>query len=238
VSNILTLKNSYHIVENGDSAITLLFDLSPSEQLTKVIIQLSTLLKRRYNDTPVLVELIPAYNSLTICFNPLKLPVQTLKRLLKELLQEDLTGYVSQARLIEIPVCYHQSLAPDLDYVASYAGINPQEVIAKHTKPEYLVHMLGFLPGFLYLGGLMPELCCPRKQVPQLRIAAGSVGIGGDQTGIYPVASPGGWHIIGQTPLNLFAVGEEEPFIAAPLDRVKFVEISLTEFNKRSEQLT
>jgi len=226
------------MVENGDSAITLLFDLSPSEQLTKVIMQLSYLLKRRYNDTPVLYELIPAYNSLTICFNPLKLPVQTLKRLLKELLQEDLTGYASKARLIEIPVCYHQSLAPDLDYVASYTGINPQEVIAKHTKPEYLVHMLGFLPGFLYLGGLMSELYCPRKQVPQLRIAAGSVGIGGDQTGIYPVASPGGWHIIGQTPLNLFAVGEEEPFIATPLDRVKFVEISLAEFNKRSEQLT
>ncbi len=237
MSNVLTLKNSYRMVENGDSAITLLFDFSPSEQLSKVIMQLSSLLKGRFTETTVLYELIPAYNSLTICFNPLKLPVQSLKTLLTELLQEDLTGYVSQARLIEIPVCYHQSLAPDLDYVAGYAGIHPQDVIAKHTQPEYLVHMLGFLPGFLYLGGLNPEICCPRKQVPKLSIAPGSVGIGGDQTGIYPVASPGGWHIIGQTPLNLFAVGTEKPFIAAPLDRVKFVEISLAEFNDRSEQV-
>jgi inhibitor of KinA len=238
VSKILTLNNSYRIVENGDSAITVLFDLPPSEQLTKVIIQLSYVLKRRFIETSTLSELIPAYNSLTICFNPLKLSVQSLKLSLDELLQEDLTGYVYQGSLIEIPVCYHPSLAPDLQYLANHAGINPQEVIAKHTKPEYLVHMLGFLPGFLYLGGLMPELFCPRKQVPQLRIAPGSVGIGGDQTGIYPVASPGGWHIIGQTPLKLFAVGEENPFIAAPLDRVKFVEISLSEFNKRSEQVT
>ncbi|MFT5296604.1 MAG: KipI family sensor histidine kinase inhibitor [Colwellia sp.] len=234
MSNILTLKNNYRMVENGDSAITLLFDLPASEQLTKLIMQLSYLLKCRSTE---LTELIPAYNSLTICFNPLKLSVQSLKALLKELLQEDLTGYVYQASLIEIPVCYHQSLAPDLDYIASYAGINSQDVIAKHTQPEYLVHMLGFLPGFLYLGGLVPELCCPRKQVPQLRIAPGSVGIGGDQTGIYPVASPGGWHIIGQTPLNLFAIGTEKTFIAAPLDKIKFVEISLTEFNKHSERM-
>ncbi len=238
MSNILTLKNSYRIVENGDSAITLLFDLPASEQLTKVIMQLSFLLKRRFTETPTISELIPAYNSLTICFNPLELSVQSLKSLLNDLLQEDLTGYVYQARLIEVPVCYHQSLAPDLNYIASYAGINPQEVIAKHTQPEYLVHMLGFLPGFLYLGGLMSELCCPRKQVPKLRIAPGSVGIGGDQTGIYPVASPGGWHIIGQTPLNLFAVGTDKPFIAAPLDRIKFVEISLAEFNKCLEKVT
>jgi KipI family sensor histidine kinase inhibitor len=238
VSNILTLNESYRMVENGDSAITLLFDLPPSEQLTKMIMQLSYLLKRRFIEISALSELIPAYNSLTICFNPLKLSVQSLKLSLDELLLEDLTGYVYQARLIEIPVCYHQSLAPDLDYLASYAGINHQEVIAKHTKPEYLVHMLGFLPGFLYLGGLMPELFCPRKQVPQLRISPGSVGIGGDQTGIYPVASPGGWHIIGQTPLNLFAIDLEKPFIAAPLDRIKFVEISLAEFNKCSEKVT
>jgi inhibitor of KinA len=234
VSNILTLKNNYRMVENGDSAITLLFDLPASEQLTKLIMQLSYLLKCRSTE---LTELIPAYNSLTICFNPLKLSVQSIKELLKELLQEDLTGYVYQASLIEIPVCYHQSLAPDLNYIASYTGINSQDVIAKHTQPEYLVHMLGFLPGFLYLGGLVPELCCPRKQVPQLRIAPGSVGIGGDQTGIYPVASPCGWHIIGQTPLNLFAVGTEKTFMAAPLDKIKFVEISLAQFNEHSERM-
>jgi len=237
VSNNLILKNSYRIVENGDSAIILLFDLPPSEQLTKVIMQLSYLLKCRFPETPGLSELIPAYNSLTICFDPLGFSVKSLKSLLVELLQEDLTGYVYQASLIKIPVCYHQSLAPDINFIANHAGIDVQDVIVKHTQPEYLVHMLGFLPGFLYLGGLNPELCCPRKQVPKLSIAPGSVGIGGDQTGIYPVASPGGWHIIGQTPLNLFAVGTEKPFIAAPLDRVKFVEISLAEFNDRSEQV-
>ena len=237
MSNILTLKNKYRIVENGDSAITLLFDLPASEQLTKVIMQLSYLLKRRFTEISALYELIPAYKSLTICFNPLKVSAQSISKLLEELLQEDLTGYVYQPSLIEIPVCYHQSLAPDLDYIASYAGIKPQDVIAKHTQPEYLVHMLGFLPGFLYLGGLMSELNCPRKQVPKLRIVPGSVGIGGDQTGIYPVASPGGWHIIGQTPLNIFAVGTKKPFIAAPLDKIKFVEISLADFNERSARV-
>lgn len=127
--------------------------------------------------------------------------------------------------MIEIPVCYDKEFAPDLSYVANYCGLTEAQIVSLHSEPEYLVHMLGFLPGFLYLGGLNQQLYCPRKTTPAKAISTGSVAIGGQQTGIYPISSPGGWQIIGRTPLKLFNPDNSEPAIASPLDKIKFVPI-------------
>ena len=133
-------------------------------------------------------------------------------------------------KLIVIPVCYEEEFAPDLHHVATHCKLSKDALIEAHTRETYLVHMLGFLPGFLYLGGLNPHLYCPRKTTPATNINPGSVAIGGNQTGIYPVASPGGWHIIGRTPIALFCPEAKQPFIASALDKVNFVAISRAEY--------
>ncbi len=134
------------------------------------------------------------------------------------------------SKTIQIPVCYEKPYAPDLNSLASFLDITPNELVERHTSGSYLVHMLGFLPGFLYLGGLDESLHYPRKNTPSINISKGSVGIGGQQTGIYPVESPGGWHIIGRTPLTLFDANRSNPTIAEPLDEIKFYAISSDEF--------
>jgi KipI family sensor histidine kinase inhibitor len=124
---------------------------------------------------------------------------------------------------VEIPVCYGLEYGPDLDAVAAHCGLSPDEVIARHTAAEYRVYMLGFSPGFPYLGGLDPNIAAPRRETPRIKVPAGSVGIAGMQTGIYPLESTGGWQIIGRTPMRLFDPGLEEPCLLRPGDRLRFV---------------
>lgn len=131
------------------------------------------------------------------------------------------------ARLVEIPVSYEGAdLSPDLADVAAAHGISPGEVVARHTAAEYVVHMLGFLPGFAYLGGLDPLLHTPRRATPRTRVPAGSVGIGGAQTGVYPLESPGGWQLIGRTPVTLFDAARDEPALLRAGDRVRFAPVA------------
>ena len=133
-------------------------------------------------------------------------------------------------RIVVIPVCYGGEFGPDLPTVAHHAGMSEQDVINLHSAHDYLIDMLGFLPGFAYLGGLDPRLHTPRLSVPRTEIPAGSVGIGGKQTGVYPMESPGGWQLIGRTPLTLFAPGEPLPSAAG--DRIRFVPIDEGEFER------
>ncbi len=139
-------------------------------------------------------------------------------------------------RAIEIPVCYGGEFGPDLGAVASHARLSEAEVVARHAEPEYLVHAIGFAPGFPYLGGLPPELQMPRRPVPRLRVAAGSVGIGGMQTGVYPVATPGGWNLIGRTPWRLFDPGRDAPVLLAAGDTVRFRPVDAAEFARRETE--
>lgn len=236
---------AFQLIQNGDSALDICFGRAPGEALSKVIIGLQRLLQREiaHGHWPGLQELIPAYQYLTVCYDPL----ETFSRGQTAIgLQTRLQAFTAQAlashdfpqsqmeahppALIEIPVCYDERFAVDMDAVCTYTGLSRHQVIALHSKPDYLVHMLGFSPGFLYLGGLDPKIHCPRKEQPALRVAAGSVGIGGAQTGIYPQATPGGWQIIGCTPLRLFEPLREYPFVARPLDHIRFVPISPQEF--------
>lgn len=128
-------------------------------------------------------------------------------------------------RVIEIPVCYGGDFGPDLDEVAARHGLTARQVIRRHSRPLYRVYFLGFLPGFAYLGGLPPSLETPRRPRPRLHVPAGAVGIAGEQTGVYPLQTPGGWQIIGQTPLRVYDPRREAPALLSAGDRVKFVPV-------------
>jgi inhibitor of KinA len=140
----------------------------------------------------------------------------------------------ASTRIIDIPVCYEAPFAPDLPAFALGAGLSIEEVIQVHSAGTYFVHMLGFSPGFMYLGGLPPKLHCPRKATPATRVPAGSVAIGGEQTGIYPQSTPGGWHIIGRTPLMLFNATRQPPNLVNALDSVRFMPITAEQFEQLS----
>ncbi|WP_105101943.1 5-oxoprolinase subunit PxpB [Microbulbifer pacificus] len=224
---------------NGDSALDIRFHELVSATLSEFIIALAQVIEDA--SLVAVTELVPAYQCLTVCFDPLRLTCdahgapdlpafqETLRKLVEE--TQIQPSSAQRARmLIRIPVCYDMEFATDMDTLCTYSGLTAAEIIARHTAPRYLVHMLGFTPGFLYLGGLDPMLHCPRKQRPELRVPAGSVGIGGSQTGIYPQATPGGWHIIGRTPLALFRPHQKPSFIARPLDGIQFTPISREQF--------
>ena len=226
----------FDIQSNGDSALTLLFHASISRSLTKYILTL----KKYFSNSKTnkqLIDIIPAYQSLTLLFDsPIsKEEIKQVKELAKNILVAENHKDSVQSKTIRIPVCYEERYAPDLLSLAENLKLLPSELIRKHTAKRYLVHMLGFLPGFLYLGGLDEELHFPRKDTAAINIAKGSVGIGGSQTGVYPVSSPGGWHIIGRTPLQMFTIGLKSPAIANPLDEIEFYPISSDEFNKMNQ---
>ncbi len=167
------------------------------------------------------VDLHPAYASVLVDFDPLQASMEDLKR---ELLgRMDTRTSPKESRLIEIPVRYGGESGPDLEAVASHCGMAPGEVIERHAGAQYRVHFLGFSPGFPYLGGMDPALATPRRPTPRKSVPAGSVGIAGSQAGIYPLDSPGGWQIIGRTPLRLFDARRTPPARLAMGDGVRFV---------------
>ena len=138
-------------------------------------------------------------------------------------------------RTVEVPVCYGGDFGPDLTRVATQAKLSLEEVVKRHAKAEYRVHLIGFAPGFPYLGGLPKELVTPRHTKPRMEVPAGSVGIGGEQTGIYPQVTPGGWNLIGRTPLRLFRPEDDPPVLLQAGDIVKFRPVTPEEFGKLQE---
>lgn len=175
------------------------------------------------------VETVPTYRSLMVHIDPLAADPLALAATLERLAAEEAretpggNGASPLGRLVEIPVVYGGEVGPDMAYVAEKTGLAPEEIIALHTAPTYVVYMIGFLPGFPYMGGLDPRLATPRLATPRLKIPAGSVGIGGQQTGVYSLESPGGWAVIGRTPLTLFDPMRDEPCLLLAGDRVRFV---------------
>ena len=180
---------------------------------------------------PGVVETVPAFASLLIFYDPLVTEYDAVADAVQKLAQAPGSDTAAgEGRLVEIPVCYGGTFGPVLPFVAEHAGLTEKEVIELHTGREYRIYMLGFLPGFPYLGGLDERLFTPRLPTPRTAIPAGSVGIGGEQTGIYPIASPGGWQLIGRTPLKLFdpAAGAL-PYAAG--DRIRFKPITREAFD-------
>ena len=187
---------------------------------------------------PAVSDIVAGFTTVTVHYEPTAVrgpageaPHATLARAFESALRDLESATLPEARLVEIPVCYEGDLAPDLEEVARHASLTADEVIALHTGATCVVHMIGFTPGFPYLAGLDPRLATPRRAEPRTRVPAGSVGIGGQQTGVYPMATPGGWNIIGRTPLALFDPRRVPATLLGVGDRVRFVAISREQFD-------
>ena len=216
----------YPIYPCGDCAVTLQIGAEISEQVNREVVCALNALRKA--DIIGVVELVPTYTSICIHYDSAMLSYETLQRTIGQIkinLSED--NQEATGRIVEIPVCYGGEYGPDLSFVAQHNGLTPEEVIKRHSEGEYLVYMLGFLPGFAYMGGMDASIACPRLESPRTKIPAGSVGIAGTQTGIYPLSSPGGWQLIGRTPLKMFAIhGDQTQFALSAGDRVRFVPIT------------
>ena len=171
------------------------------------------------------LEAVPTYRSLAIYYDPLIIGRDALRQQVSRC-YDSLGGQDDRTpQVVEIPTVYGGEYGPDLEFVARYSGLSPEEVIRLHSEPLYHVYMLGFMAGFPYLGDLAERLAVPRLSTPRLKVPGGSVGIGGKQTGVYPIESPGGWRIIGRTSLLLFNPSSEVPTPILPGDKVRFVSI-------------
>jgi inhibitor of KinA len=180
------------------------------------------------------IELVPAYTTIGIFFDPVRIAgFDDLRTNIERALQRDLESGLQRvaASMIEVPVCYESEYGPDLDEVARHTGLSHDELIRRHSSASYRVSCVGFTPGFPYLSGLPTELATPRRASPRKEVPAGAVAIGGTQTGIYPRKSPGGWNIIGRAPLRLFDVERNRPALFQAGDRVRFRRISWDEFD-------
>jgi inhibitor of KinA len=235
----------------GDSALIVRlrdqFEDAPEETVDEVLRAFHQLQNAAI---PGIVELAPAYTSIAVFFDP----IATAKPSARpdqpfEWLAERVRGVVAagaergrrgktrkgDVRPVEIPVCYDLEFAADLEDVARHAQISTKEVVNLHTSAEYRVACIGFVPGFPFLAGLPKTLATPRRATPRKEIPPGSVGIGGAQTGIYPLPSPGGWNLIGRTPLKLFEPGKDPPTVLCAGDRVRFRAITRQEFESLKE---
>jgi KipI family sensor histidine kinase inhibitor len=183
-----------------------------------------------------IVEVMPTYRSLLIVYDPMKNDPETLREKIRELAADLDESRIPPPKTVEIPVCYGGQFGPDIAFVADTHGLTVQEVIEIHCEPDYPIYMIGFTPGFPFLGGLDEALHTPRLETPRTRVPEGSVGIANAQTGVYPVASPGGWRIIGRTPVRLFAPERENPFRYTAGDRIRFAQISEEEYRSIAEK--
>jgi KipI family sensor histidine kinase inhibitor len=213
----------------GDSALQIVFGDRFDPALNRRVLALSEALAA----LPGLTDRVPAYASLTLHYDPRVLSYGELGQAVEPFLAATDNATVASRRL-SIPVCYGGEHGPDLDAVARHCRLSPAEVIARHCRGTYRVYFLGFTPGFAYLGGLDPVLATPRHGTPRSSVPAGAVGIAGAQTGMYSLPSPGGWQIIGRTPLHLFDPRRETPCLLMPRDELHFVPIGPEEFARRS----
>ena len=219
----------------GDHAVTVTVGDSIDETTHRRVRAISAALDAR--EIAGIVDQVPAFASLVVHYEPERVggdaaesPYQRLVDMLTQVLAHVGDETLPAPRTTEIPVCYGGDLGPDLEDVARQHAMTPRDVIDIHTAGDYLVYMVGFMPGFAYLGGLDERLVTPRRTSPRTAVPAGTVGIGGQQTGVYPLVSPGGWNLIGQTPLRIFDVNRDEPALLATGDRVRFRAISVAEF--------
>jgi len=178
-----------------------------------------------------IVEVIPTYRSLLIIYDPMETDVSHLQGELESLEAHLDRLDIPPPRLVEIPVAYGGDFGPDIGFVAGFNELTVDEVVEIHSAAIYQIYMIGFTPGFPFLGGLSEQLHTPRLETPRALVPAGSVGIANNQTGIYPVASPGGWRLIGKTPLTLFVPSRRHPFLYEAGDLIKFVPITVEEYH-------
>ena len=213
----------------GDSAVLINFEQKIDESINTEVIVLHQAL--RDVSLPEITFYIPAYCSLTVGFDADRITYDELYQKIKHITAHSSADTIQKkSRILSIPVCYDPVFALDMDAITEQTGLSVQEIIEMHTNTTFRVYMLGFLPGFTYMGKLPEALHCSRKPKPRLQVPAQAVGLAGYQTGIYPSEAPGGWQIIGKTPLPLFHAEEAAPFLFRPGDRVNFRAISFNDF--------
>ncbi len=227
---------SYRIFPLGDSAITIDFGNVIDEKINEEVLHRFYYLQQ--HPLSGMMEAAPAYSSLTIYYDLLtarkKAPEGTsvfewMKKQIIDFLQQPVPAKDHEEKLVRIPVCYEGDMAPDIHHLAQTKKITVEEIVQLHVSTTYKVFMLGFLPGFAYMGEVDERISIPRKTEPT-NVQAGSVGIAGKQTGVYPLGSPGGWQIIGRTPMKLFDKDKKNPAVLEAGDRVQFYSISKNEF--------
>lgn len=224
---------TYHPL--GDQAVLIHFKQEVSSEVLAEVQCLKNEIQQEQPDW--LYEAVPGYASLTVHYDLAQLlqkedPYAHVVSFLKEKAAGVKTGGSFKQRTVKIPVCYGGDFGPDLEEVAQHAGMSPDEVIKRHQNGDYTVYMLGFAPGFPYIGGLDASIAAPRKDNPRTAIPAGSVGIAGKQTGVYSIETPGGWQIIGRTPEKLFDLTRDESFLLRAGDRIEFYAITENEFEE------
>ena len=222
--------NSFLIKNVGDQSVTIYFDNKISPDINLRVHKIS----QKINDDKEswLIDVVPAYNSLNVIYDLNLIQSKQVKKYLSKIIlsNKTLTKNNNTSNIIKIPVKYGGNEGPDLEYVADFCKLSSEEVIKIHTSEIYLVYMTGFSPGFPYLGELDPRIHCPRLDNPRIKVDSGSVGLAGSQTGIYSIDSPGGWRIIGRTPIKLFDLEKKDPFYISPGMRIKFFNVDLKNY--------
>lgn len=222
-------ENAKYLV-SGDKALVVEFGNKISEEINSKVRAMMIAIDSKNIDG--IVEITPTYRSLMIHYNPLEIDYNNLVEKIKDI-ENGLDNIdIPLPEVIEIPTVYGGEYGPDIENVAQHNGISVDEVIKIHTSKEYLIYMLGFTPGFPYLGGMDEKIATPRLKVPRTKITGGSVGIAGSQTGIYPIDSPGGWQLIGRTPLKLYDVYREKPILLQSGNYIKFVKVDEKQYKE------
>lgn len=214
----------------GDTSLTVEFGNEISESINARIRAFGIALSD--SKLPGVIETVPTYRSITVHYDPAVVRFDALVEELKGLLGKLDKIELPPSPVLEIPVLYGGEMGPDLDFVAEHSGITPEEVIKIHTSTEYLIYMLGFTPGFTYLGGMDERIATPRLKTPRVKIPAGSVGIAGSQTGVYPIDSPGGWQLIGRTPVRMYDADRPTPILPVAGQYIQFYAIDRAEYDR------
>ncbi|MED5237196.1 MAG: 5-oxoprolinase subunit PxpB [Chloroflexota bacterium] len=222
------MKEFFQINFHGDSTLVIEFGKDIDVYTNKLVQFVFSKTEKRLYKNLFIKDIYPTYNSLVINYDNLTIDYQALKKKIEPLIFEIIDNYdknVSNDKVLEIPVKYGGEFGPDLKIMSKKLNISEESIINIHSSAIYRIYMIGFMPGFPYLGGLDERISFPRLSTPRIKVPAGSVGIAGKQTGIYPFESPGGWNIIGRTELSLFDVDANPPSLLSNISQLRFVKL-------------
>ena len=222
--------NNVRIVAAGDAALVVELPARVDPVINARLVAMAETLRRRAG--AAILDAVVGYCTLTLYFDPLHVDASWLEGEIRSVAKEDGREEEQTGATIDVPVCYGGDFGPDLTDVAALSGCTEEEVIRLHSGTEYRVYVVGFVPGFAYMGVVDDRLALPRRAMPRTRVPAGSVAIAAGQTGIYPMETPGGWHLLGRTPIRPFDPGRAEPVLFRPGDRVRFHAIDRETFER------